>query len=318
MNDITVFNEQDLPEDVRANIRAAAERIRVRLKRSGEDIIEIGKDLLGVKAQLAHGQFGPWLQREFELSERTAQKLMDVAKRFGDRSAHCADFKPAILYALSAPSTPESVREAAIEMAQAGQTVTLADVEALKREAQMEKDTRQQLSAKLEQVQKQNQILHANLAAASEREQRSYRELVETQEQIASLADEKSKAAIEQARQEAQAAQQRVDALRKELEHRERQKAYAIREGIQNGLAGRQAEVDSLNRAIQAAEAELTDYRQRLKERTGAEHENQRLHIDAEKALRELMVLGTTLNLFECAVIYPVNGELLDRLTQVA
>jgi chromosome segregation ATPase len=38
---------------------------------------------------------------------------------------------------------------------------------------------------------------------------------------------------IEQARQEAQSAQQRVEDLREELAHRERQKAYAIREGIQ-------------------------------------------------------------------------------------
>jgi len=64
-------------------------------------------------------------------------------------------------------------------------------------------------------------------------------------------------------------------------------------------------------------QAELTDYRQRLKDRTGAEHENQRLHLDTEKALRELMVLGTTLNLFECEVIYTINWEQLDRLTQV-
>jgi len=78
------------------------------------------------------------------------------------------------------------------------------------------------------------------------------------------------------------------------------------------------AEVDALNRAIEKAEAELTDYRQRLEDRTGAEHENQRLHLDTEKALRELMVLGTTLNVFECDVIYTINWEQLGRLRQVA
>ena len=54
--------------------RAAAERIKLRLKRTVEDIIEIGRELTTVKAELPHGQFLPWIAAEFEMSEDTAAR----------------------------------------------------------------------------------------------------------------------------------------------------------------------------------------------------------------------------------------------------
>jgi hypothetical protein len=270
MTALTTFDQSQLPEDVQTLLHGAAERIRVRLKRTAEDIIEIGHDLLLVKDRLEHGQFGEWLQQGFEFSHSSALKFMRVAERFG-KIAQSANLKPAILYALSAPSTSDEVREAAL-----------------------------------------------NLAAASEREQRSYRELVDTQNKIADLAKTQADAAIEHARKEVEAGQQMIDALKSELEQRQREQRNAIRQGIQAGLTERETELKKLEHAVQQAEAKLQDYRQRLKQRTGDEHENQRLHIDAEKALRELMVLGTTINLFEAPSIYDVNQTLLERLKQCA
>lgn len=280
-----------------------------------------GEQLLKAKAAVEHGQWLNWLEAHCRVKKSQAAKYMKLAQAMPELLT--SNFHPSgnllgINQAVALLSADEDVKAEVQARIDAGETVTVSAIEALKREAQAEREAREQLAAELGHLRRMNQALNLNLEAASEREQRSYRELLETREQIGRLADEKSQAALEQAQQEAQAAGQRVDELRQELAHRERQKAYAIREGIQHGLAQRQAEVDALNRAIQQAEAELTDYRQRLKERTGAEHENQRLHIDAEKALRELMVLGTTLNMFECALIYPVNWELLDRLTRVA
>jgi hypothetical protein len=279
-----------------------------------------GAEFMKAKALCRHGEFEARIERDARVSLRSSQLYMQLARGYPELlepKAQPVAPLPGIRHAIAMLSADDEVKTEVQARLEAGETVSVREIEALKREAQLERETRQQLSAKLDQVQKQNQVLHDNLAAASEREQRTYRELQANEANIAALADEKSQAAIEAARREAEAAQQRVDELREELAHRERQKTFAIREGIQNGLAARQTEVDGLNRAIQQAEAELTDYRQRLKERTGADHENQRLHIDAEKALRELMVLGATLNLFECPAIYSVNWELLDRLVQV-
>ena len=107
-----------------------------------------------------------------------------------------------INHAIALLTADDEVREAACNWIEAGQTVTLADVEALKREAQQERETRQLLAKKLEQAQRQNQTLDLNLQAASEREQRTYKELLETQNQITAIAQEQSRSAIEQAQQE--------------------------------------------------------------------------------------------------------------------
>ena len=317
MTALTTFDQSQLPEDVQALLHGAAERIRVRLKRTAEDIIEIGHDLLLVKDRLEHGQFGAWLQQEFEFSHSSALKFMRVAERFG-KIAQSANLKPVILYALSAPSTSDEVREAAIKLAEAGETVSLADVQALKQQLQQVEHTRDQLVQRVEQMENRNRTLDQNLVAASEREQRSYRELVETQNKIADLAKAQADAAIEQARQDVQSGQHLIDELKSELEQLQREQRNAIRQGIQAGMTQRQNELQRLEQDIQQAEAHLQDYRQRLKQRTGDEHENQRLHIDAEKALRELMVLGTTINMFEAPVIYDVNQVLLERLKQCA
>ena len=192
-------------------------------------------------------------------------------------------------------------------------------------EDQPENERRQRLSAQLEQSQKRNQFLHDLLAAASEREQRLDRELQETKERIACLAEQQSRgmiegvrqqvqAEMEGARQAAQLAQERAEDLRQKLNQAERDQKAAIQRGVNYNLAQRQVELDRLERDIQHAERNLASFRQKLREISSAEYENQRLNLDAEKALREIVLFGTTLNLYECEEIFPVNWGLLDQI----
>lgn len=51
------FSYAALSSDVEVECRAAAERIKVRMKRTTEDIIAIGKELIAVKERLGHGLF---------------------------------------------------------------------------------------------------------------------------------------------------------------------------------------------------------------------------------------------------------------------
>lgn len=46
-------------------------RWKIITKRTVEDIIEIGRELTVVKADLPHGQFLPWIAAEFEMSQQT-------------------------------------------------------------------------------------------------------------------------------------------------------------------------------------------------------------------------------------------------------
>ena len=47
---------------------------------AGAAILEIGRRLIEAKAQLAHGEWLPWLKEKVEFSEATAQRFMRIAR----------------------------------------------------------------------------------------------------------------------------------------------------------------------------------------------------------------------------------------------
>ena len=69
------------------------------------------------------------------MSEDTAQNFLRVYERFGQKPNNSVfNFKPTILYALAAPSTSDAIIEKAIEKAESGEKVTVADVKDWKAE----------------------------------------------------------------------------------------------------------------------------------------------------------------------------------------
>ena len=85
-----------------------AEELHTALKRETDDIIAIGGLLTEAKAQVKHGEWLPWLKREFSMSERSAQNYMKAAE-FADKNEIVADLKlsPLALYLLSGDSYSE-------------------------------------------------------------------------------------------------------------------------------------------------------------------------------------------------------------------
>jgi hypothetical protein len=122
------FNYDLLEAKVAEQARSSAERIRQKVKKTLESIIEVGNDLVAVKEALPHGQFGPWLRAEFGWSERMAQNFMAVAGAFGPKTEIIADLaiQPTAAYLLAAPSAPDEARQAALERAEAGEQITTA------------------------------------------------------------------------------------------------------------------------------------------------------------------------------------------------
>jgi hypothetical protein len=120
------FDYSPLDTKIAEQARSTADRIRQRLKKTLEDLMEVGNDLLAVKEALPHGQFLPWLRAEFGWSERTAQNFMSVAESF--KSAKFADLpiQPSAAYMLAAPAVPDSARQVAIEKAEAGEEITFS------------------------------------------------------------------------------------------------------------------------------------------------------------------------------------------------
>ncbi len=105
--------------------------IKALMKRTAQDIVEIGQKLVKVKEKLGHGRFGAWLEAEFEWSIQTAKRFMNVAAAF--QNQQFVDFiAPSALYELAAPSIPDAVRDEALARAKAGESITYSTAKALK------------------------------------------------------------------------------------------------------------------------------------------------------------------------------------------
>ena len=83
-------------------VQAIADRVE-RIKKysadAGRNVIKIGYELAAAKAEIPHGDWGNWLDENFQWKERTAQYYMSLAERFGD-NPEFATFKPSQLQAM--------------------------------------------------------------------------------------------------------------------------------------------------------------------------------------------------------------------------
>jgi len=66
--------------EVESELATHAAEIRLRGKRVVEDVIEIGRRLAIARELVKHGEWRPWLKREFDWSEDTAERFIHVAK----------------------------------------------------------------------------------------------------------------------------------------------------------------------------------------------------------------------------------------------
>ena len=137
-----MFDYSRLEPQLAKQVSDRAQRIRQRVKKTVEGIIEVGKELLTVKALLPHGRFGAWLKTEFGWGERTAENFMNVAERFGAKYEIIADLmlQPTAAYLLAAPTVPDQAREKAISRAEAGEQITAALAKEIVSEARKGRD----------------------------------------------------------------------------------------------------------------------------------------------------------------------------------
>ena len=71
--------ENNLPTD----LNQLTVEIKFYVNQWGQNTIEIGKRLIAAKKLVAQGEWLNWLEKNFNLTERTAQNFMRIAERFG-------------------------------------------------------------------------------------------------------------------------------------------------------------------------------------------------------------------------------------------
>lgn len=113
-------------------VRQQTGEIRSLMKRTAQDIIEIGQRLIEVKNLLEHGQYRKWIEAEFNWGKSTANSFENVAKQFADVQ-NLDVFAASALYELAAPSTPKAARQEAIALAQAGERISYTAAKEIKR-----------------------------------------------------------------------------------------------------------------------------------------------------------------------------------------
>ncbi|WP_210496599.1 DUF3102 domain-containing protein [Microvirga antarctica] len=123
-----LFDYDALEGALAEELRAHASRLRHRITKSTQELIEIGLDLTAAKIQLRHGQFVKWVEAEVGISRRTAQRYIAVAE-LAAKSVTVTLLTPTSAYLLSRKSLPDDVADAALQKVERGELLTDQEVE---------------------------------------------------------------------------------------------------------------------------------------------------------------------------------------------
>ena len=118
------FNYENLHTEIAMVVQQRTSEIKNLMRRTNQDIIEIGQKLTDVKAQLKHGNFRNWLKAEFDWSVKTASRFMQVAEKFKCDNLTHLDIATSALYLLASPSTLEEARAEALRRVSQGENIT--------------------------------------------------------------------------------------------------------------------------------------------------------------------------------------------------
>ncbi len=117
------FDYGSLNSETRIVVQKRTSEIKSLMRRTAQDILDIGQKLTEVKQQLGHGNFEAWLKAEFEWSEWTARKFIQVARQFKTVNFTDLSVAASALYVLASSSTPENAWEEALERAIKGEAI---------------------------------------------------------------------------------------------------------------------------------------------------------------------------------------------------
>ena len=238
-------------------IEAITDELLDAKRKGGEAILTIGRCLNEAKDMLPHGEWLPWLNEQVELSERTAQKFMRLAREWSNPSA-LADLgatKALMLLALPKEERDDFVEDNNIvdmTTRQLEQAIRERD-EARKaaEEAKAEASTAEQSRAKMAE---DMALLNARLAGAREDHERALQDVGKLEKELAELKDRPVEVAVEtMVDQEAieKATAEAVADLKAKLEKaKERQqKAETQAKEAQNALELAQVQLHDAERA---------------------------------------------------------------------
>ena len=270
MNELT---EKKTPEQLGAEIRMYTDAGRRISLLCG---IEIGKRLTQAKELLEHGEWLPWLERETEFSDRSAQRYMKLFEEYG--ASQLGLFGPEtntptlsdlpISKAFALLSVPESEREAFAETVDA-EHLSVRELEQAireKQEAEKQLEEARLQVRESEKLRQETAALQEELTGKLAEANRQIRELESRPVEVAVERDEKAiEEAAKAAKEKAEAAaKKKIEELEKKLNRAENERAAAKTEAETAGQGAAEREAAAKKEA-EALRAELEEARKQLK-----------------------------------------------------
>ncbi len=125
------FDYENLDIETRVIVQQRTSEIKNLMRRTTQEIIEMGQKLIDVKYQLGHGNFRSWLKAEFDWSVQTANRFIHVAENFKCTDLTRLDIAASALYLLASPSTLKDARAEALQRASLGENITYTKAKAI-------------------------------------------------------------------------------------------------------------------------------------------------------------------------------------------
>lgn len=255
MNDLIQmgFDYTALPVDVSSSLQLRADRFVAVRNRA---IYEMGKELYEAQQELAQhkiGCFQAWVE-SLGVSYQTGYDLISVYQNAGSDIIKLFDNKKlnqTVTVMLSRPSTPDSVKQKAIEKAESGEKVTVADVKDWKAELETERQARLTAEQRSKEWNEQY-IKERDEKRAAEQKVLTLESQPKPEPEV--IEKEVVPADYESAKQQAATLQAQTETLQKQLATLQKQQDKIINDQVKTKLQGYQDELNKLESDKQVIE----------------------------------------------------------------
>lgn len=256
-----------------------------------------GQKLLLAKAQCNHGEFKSWLDENCKIPYATAQRYMRLAKecpQFLNSNLATSPILPSISQMIELLSAPEEIKTEVTAKIEAGEDVTVKEIQRLKKEAAdllasknaLQSDLMQKVE-QLDQKQKRINFLELDKEATVKQNDELRNQLAfKVDEQVqARLAEERATLILEN--QQAIAENKRLaENAQHELERLKREQEKAIADGVTLELNKLDTEIKQKRYQVECYERDLTDLK-KVKSELDAEVGALAVHKEAIKNIKE-------------------------------
>ena len=147
-SEVSQFDYSSLDTETAKLIQTETEKIRSIIKKTADNIIDIGGSLHKVKERLDHGKFTYWVESELGLDYGSASNFMRVWDTFNDCREQIRHFglNVSILYLMAARNTPQEFRDEVFRRAKTGNPLSFSEAKQLRKEYLERSEIQQQKS----------------------------------------------------------------------------------------------------------------------------------------------------------------------------